>query len=590
MKRLVTIAFCIGMFLSVNGQNSEIAKLEQKAKAGDAEAQAKLADKLYNQERYDEAFQWYKKAADNGNARGMSNLSTCYCNGRGVARDYATAIVYATKAAEMGYPHAQYHLATHYESGNGVDKDSLKAYEWYKKAADSKYDQAEYIVATYHFWGKGGHQKNYPEAAKYLEKSDNEYGKYLLGWMYEKGKGVEANLPKAFENYYKGADASKAALNALTNWADYGNSDAQYRLGMFYIHKAYKKNSNIESDSASYWYKQAFPWLEKAANQGNADAAFEIGTNYYNGERGLKQDYSEAAKWLKIAAEKNHTGAIEWLASMYYEGEGVKKDYDEVVRLCNKGIFLKEKEAKEQEYEYVYSTLYSVLGDCYLYGYGVEKNESKAFELYCKNDDETSLRNQSYCYKNGIGTQKNYKKAFECLENAVDVGGGWALYDYARAYEEGIIVKRNMTKAFDTYKNIANEEYSCYIPEAKNDVARCLINGLGTQRNVQEGIKWYRRSIEEDNDSWAMFSLAKIYYDGKVLQRTKEREKELFDLLTKSVNNRYVYHAALRLLAACYRYGIGTEVNPQKDEELLQRAADYKDEVARRILGKGVQK
>ncbi len=588
MKRLVTIAFCMGIFLTAYAQNSEMVKLEQKAKAGDAKAQTELGDKFYAQKRYEEAFQWYKKAAENGDVRGISQLSLCYCNGKGVIRDYATSIVYTKKAAEMGHPYAQYHLATHYEDGRGITKDSLQAYEWYKKAADNHYDEAAYKVAAYNFWGKGGHAKDYSTAAEYFKKSSKEYGKYLLGWMYEKGKGVETNLPKAFENYCKSADASKAALTGLTNWANYGNSDAQYWLAEYFRKKAIKLD--IESDSASYWYKQALPWYEKAANQGNAEAAFELGTSYYNGGYGLKQDYSEAAKWLKVAAEKNHIGSIEWLAPMYYEGEGVKKDYDEVVRLCNKGIYLKEKEGREKKYNYIYTTLYSVLGDCYLYGYGVEKNESKAFELYCKNDDETSLRNQSYCYKNGIGTQKNYKKAFECLENAVEGGGGWARYELAKAYEDGVIVKRNMSKAFEIYNKLANEEYYLYIPEAKNDVARCLIYGLGTQRNVQEGIKWYRRSIEEDNDSWAMYSLAKIYYDGKVLQRTKEREKELFDLLTKSVNNRYVYHAALRLLAACYRYGIGTEVNPQKDEELLQRAAEYKDEVARRILGKGALK
>ena len=41
-----------------------------------------------------------------------------------------------------------------------------------------------------------------------------------------------------------------------------------------------------------------------SANQGNADAQYNVGLCYYYGD-GVKQDYKEAMKWYELAAQKN---------------------------------------------------------------------------------------------------------------------------------------------------------------------------------------------------------------------------------------------------------------------------------------------
>src|ERR1035441_732697 len=40
---------------------------------------------------YQEAMKWYRKAADQGNARGQYGLGFCYANGDGVIKDYVQA-------------------------------------------------------------------------------------------------------------------------------------------------------------------------------------------------------------------------------------------------------------------------------------------------------------------------------------------------------------------------------------------------------------------------------------------------------------------------------------------------------------------
>ena len=54
--------------------------------------------------------------------------------------------------------------------------------------------------------------------------------------------------------------------------------------------------------------------LHKAAEQGDADAQFNLGLCYSKGE-GVAQDKAAAAKWLRKAAEQGHQAAKEKLAA-----------------------------------------------------------------------------------------------------------------------------------------------------------------------------------------------------------------------------------------------------------------------------------
>ena len=63
-----------------------------------------------------------------------------YKEGRGVKQDSAKAAEWFKKAAEQGNAGAQFNLGKMYEVGDGVEQDSVKAADWYKKAAMQKQD------------------------------------------------------------------------------------------------------------------------------------------------------------------------------------------------------------------------------------------------------------------------------------------------------------------------------------------------------------------------------------------------------------------------------------------------------------------
>uniref|UniRef100_UPI003567E3EB tetratricopeptide repeat protein n=1 Tax=Sneathiella sp. TaxID=1964365 RepID=UPI003567E3EB len=62
------------------------------------------------------------------------------------------------------------------------------------------------------------------------------------------------------------------------------------------------------------------------AEQGDADAQYNLGVMYYNGT-GVPQDYKQAVKWYTAAAEQGFANAQHNLALMYNYGTGVPQDY-----------------------------------------------------------------------------------------------------------------------------------------------------------------------------------------------------------------------------------------------------------------------
>src|SRR4249920_2149712 len=84
--------------------------LEQRAQAGDAEAQYHLAS-LFRSGRgvaHDDAlaFRWMKAAAEKGHAKAQFNLGKMYLAGRGIAANTREARVWLAKAAAQGLAEA----------------------------------------------------------------------------------------------------------------------------------------------------------------------------------------------------------------------------------------------------------------------------------------------------------------------------------------------------------------------------------------------------------------------------------------------------------------------------------------------------
>jgi TPR repeat protein len=83
------------------------------------------------------AAEWYRRAAEQGDASAQNNLGIMYANGQGVPQDDELAVHWYRLAAEQGHALAQYNLGGMYNSGRGVARDTVRSYMWMLLAADA---------------------------------------------------------------------------------------------------------------------------------------------------------------------------------------------------------------------------------------------------------------------------------------------------------------------------------------------------------------------------------------------------------------------------------------------------------------------
>lgn len=155
-------AGCSSPFKSETGtpaRGDEIAALQVKATAGDAEAQFSLG-MAYEFGRgvpqdYPEAVSWYRKAANQSHAGAQYCLGYAYFQGQGVPQDDVQAAAWWRKAADQGFVRAQSNLAVMYETGEGVPEDDVQAVSWYRKAADQGDAPAQFQLGRAYDHGTG---------------------------------------------------------------------------------------------------------------------------------------------------------------------------------------------------------------------------------------------------------------------------------------------------------------------------------------------------------------------------------------------------------------------------------------------------
>lgn len=103
----------------------------------------------------------------------------------------------------------------------------------------------------------------------------------------------------------------------LKTKAEKGDAEAQFNLGCMY-----DNGEGVEKNAT-----EAAKWYRKAAEQGNAFGQCFLGWMYDNdNDEGVEKNAAEAAKWYRRAAEQGNAAGQSNLGWMYYRGEGVVKD------------------------------------------------------------------------------------------------------------------------------------------------------------------------------------------------------------------------------------------------------------------------
>ena len=290
---------------------------------------------LFEAKDYDAAAQLIGKI-DISDSNVQYRVGEMYFEGNGVTKDKRLAITWYRKAAEQGNARAQCKLGEYYWCGKGVEVNKEESTKWYAKAAEQGDAEGQYNLGYCYFFGFGsvGKSDNYSaEIARLWRKAaeqDFPAAQYRLGDCYEKGdilKDIKKDTAEAVKWYRKAAEHENVdAQNALgrcysqgkgvvkdmgeaIKWyrraAEHGSAEAQCAMGNCYV-----LGNGVETDGL-----EAMKWYRKAAEQGYADAQFYLGSFYAIGAVVVK-DITEATKWYRCAANQGHAAAAEALRTL----------------------------------------------------------------------------------------------------------------------------------------------------------------------------------------------------------------------------------------------------------------------------------
>ena len=320
------------------------------AKKGSIEAQDKLA-KFYKEgkgvvKNYDEAINWYTKAAKQKGRKLSEVLLNCY-------KYDSNSIDWIIKVAEKDeYVEVQYHLARMYEQGYRVEKSYEEAVKWYKKAIENNSIEALISLALLYERGNGVNQ-SYEEAAKLYSSAanlGNYEAKCNLAKLYALGKGVERSKDEV--------------LRLLDGYVD--REKELYLIGLIFY-------EGVEVEKS---YEEAINWWNLAVEKGCIGAEYMLGICFEKGQ-GVEFSYVEALKWyLKVAENKYATDAHNKVGFFYENGLGVEQSYEEAIKWYRKAINVGNKNAMFN------------LATCYRYGRGVERSYSNAVKWYKESNTE----------------------------------------------------------------------------------------------------------------------------------------------------------------------------------------------------------
>ena len=201
------------------------------------------------------AYDYFKKAADTGDANGLYNLGTCHARGYGTPQDDQSAFNCFRAAAEKGHPEAINNVGWFFREGRVVEKDLEMAARWFAKSA----------------------------------ANENPFGQFNYGLALQRGEGVPKDLKKAAELFrIAGEHGCIEAIDA-------------YGVALW-------RGEGVREN-----HRKAFQQFIRAANLGYPPAMENIATCYSRGT-GVPADENLATEWkIRARAARGDRNAQAWL-------------------------------------------------------------------------------------------------------------------------------------------------------------------------------------------------------------------------------------------------------------------------------------
>jgi len=272
------------------------------------------------------------------------------------------------------------------------------------------------------------------------------------------------------------------------------------------------------------WEVQVFEKIHMEAEAGDASSQFQLALLFSGEGSVVAANPQKQAAWYQKACDQGHFGAMNNLGLLYEKGVGV------------------------------------------------DKSESKAFELFNAaaqhEDDGVAQFNLGRCFERAIGVVKDVQVAFKWYEVSAKSGNSESNFKCGVFLFDGIGHSKDRVQAFLYFKDAAEKGHL----QSTYSVGYCLQNGFGTEYS-DSFVEWYKKAADAGH-ARASLKLALVYDDG--LSETADYDK-VIHYLNQSAN--YGSAEAKFRLYEKLSDQITDESGRQRLRQLLEQAAesDFKD-------------
>ncbi len=272
-------------------------------------------------------------------------------------------------------------------------------------------------IAAYH---RGEHATAQREFRPLAEGGD-ACAQMVLGIMHMFGEGSPRDPVKALGWFRKAAaTGDMAAQQLLALFLELG-LDGMKGVG-----------------EAERWYQAVASAARRAADKGDRDGQWYLGSLYATGTGGLPRDETEAVRLFREASEQGHARAQHDLATMYDNGQGVPEDEAMAARW-----YL---EAARQGY----ARAQLEVGLAYKNGEGVLQDAGKAMAWLrraAKQGNAAAQNELGAMLEQGLGTAPDTDKAAAWYRRAAQRGNAHAQANLGRMYIGGSEVGKDWVAA-----------------------------------------------------------------------------------------------------------------------------------------------
>ena len=302
-------------------------------------------------------------------------------------------------------------------------------------------------------------------------------------------------------------------------------------------------------------YAAALPLLEKAAEAGHAEAAFQLGGCMQYG-MGTEPNRVQATYWLRKAAEVGHTTARYNLALLREDnGVPVETVIPAYLSLAEEGHtdaqvrVMHYYAEKQQDERAVY------------WAQQAAKNHHPQAQIFLARHYQHSK-------------VPNLPAAHRLYQQAAAQGIVSAHWQLANQFLHGQGVPKNHKQALYHLRIAADAD----VAPAQAELGKLLLEGRYLPADVEEGMKWINKAVRQEDDAACAF-IAKQYLTGEHIGRDYKKAA-----LYAAKAARHNQPDALCLLGDIRQYGLGIQTDLEKAREYYEHAVKYGSLVAMQRL------